>query len=263
MDQDSVKDFYDQFLESRMLSYRLYGNRRFDRALARLHPLLRQGQSVLDIGCGIGIFAERVARIVAPGKVWGTDISEENIWYARQTVERRNVSFFAGNAVTGFEAIAGEVEGPVDVVTLIDVIEHIPAEHRPRLLADIRAVLGPGGILFLTYPSPQYQRFLREEDPGELQIIDEIIEPEVILAEALGAGFYLRHYSLESVWRTDQYVHCLFETASETHPIGESPSATRSLLSLVRKVIGRGIVLPIRRRKYVDRVFRNRSRDRQ
>jgi trans-aconitate 2-methyltransferase len=86
----------------------------------------------------------------------------------------------------------------MDVVTMVDVVEEIPAEARPELLVKIRALCSDDAVMVLTYPSPQYQEFLREHDPNELQIIDDIVVLEELLNEARMAGFSLKHYSLES-----------------------------------------------------------------
>jgi len=72
----------------------------------------------------------------------------------------------------------------MDVVTMVDVIEHIPAEARPDLLVKIRALCSDDAVMILTYPSPQYQEYLREYDPNELQIIDNVVLIEELINEA-------------------------------------------------------------------------------
>jgi hypothetical protein len=50
---------------------------------------------------------------------------------------------------------------------MLDVIEHIPAEARPDLLVKIRALCNDDAVMVLTYPSLQYQEYLREHNPFE------------------------------------------------------------------------------------------------
>ena len=152
---------------------------------------------VLDIGCGIGIVTSKVAARASRGHVWGIDLGRENIWYARQTIRNANLTFLEANVVTDFEVIRKQLPAKMDVVTMVDVIEHIPAEARPDLLVKIRALCSDDAVMVLTYPSPQYQEFLREHNPNELQIIDNIVLLEELLNEARMAGFSLKHYSLE------------------------------------------------------------------
>jgi SAM-dependent methyltransferase len=62
---------------------------------------LEQGEDVLDIGCGSGATTLAAARLVAPGKAVGLDISEPLLERARLDAERvgiENVSFERGDA---------------------------------------------------------------------------------------------------------------------------------------------------------------------
>jgi hypothetical protein len=72
----------------------------------------------------------------------------------------------------------------------------------------VGSVMSNDATVVLTFPSPQYQRYLRAENPRDLQIIDEVIELADLLALANDTGFTLRHFSLEDVWFKNQYVHC-------------------------------------------------------
>jgi hypothetical protein len=67
------------------------------------------------------------------------------------------------------------------------------------------------GKLILTYPSPAYQRQLYEQNRSELQIIDEIVEFDALATHAAAEGLFVKHFSLEDVWLSNQYVHCVFE----------------------------------------------------
>src|SRR5207244_4404689 len=102
-------------------------------------------------------------------------------------------------------------------------IEHIPSPEHPRLFENIGRVTRPGSRLVLTYPSPQYQSYLRENIPSELQIIDEIVEIPTIVKIAAAYGFALKHYSLEDVWMENQYVHTVFQRDLKLQPLASSP----------------------------------------
>ncbi|HZR22806.1 MAG TPA: class I SAM-dependent methyltransferase [Vicinamibacterales bacterium] len=95
---------------------------------------------LLDIGCGDGRFtadATRVARVV------GTDVSRRALAHARSLVaDARFVN--AGGAALPFQSDS------FDVVTLLDVIEHIPDDDEGRVIAEARRVLRPGGRLVIS-----------------------------------------------------------------------------------------------------------------
>ena len=256
---DDVRAFYDGFLRSRMLEYRLNGNPRISSAQRRLLHYVSPDSVVLDLGCGIGLVTEAVAEKAALGLTVGCDISESNIWYARQTVRAPNVRFVACDILREPDALR-EWAGRFDVIGVVDVIEHLPLAWHPEFFATLKQIAADSCALVLTYPSPNYQRYLKAREPAELQIVDEVVEPEVLIANAAAAGFTLQHYSLEDVWLREQYVHCVFGT-DRAGILDPQPTAT-PWPQRIRRVAGKAvstIMRPLRRRKYISRVFRARN----
>jgi trans-aconitate 2-methyltransferase len=258
MEPNVVREYYDDFLRSRMVNYRLYGNVRLDRAAERILPFVGTDSKVLDIGCGIGIVTSKVAARARCGHVWGIDLGRENIWYASQTIRNANLTFLEADVVADFEVIRKQLPAKMDVVTMVDVIEHIPAEARPDLLAKIRTICNDDAVMVLTYPAPQYLEFLREHDPNELQIIDNIIPLEELLNEARMAGFSLKHYSLETVWMRNQYVHCVFQTVASIAPASPRAHPIR-IISDLSSAFKKWALVPYRRHKYITRIFARRN----
>lgn len=152
---DEVKEFYDSFLDKRMISYRIDGSPRIDAAHAFASRHLADRKLIADIGCGIGIFAERVGNDLPNAKVIAVDLSEKNIAYAKATVKAANVLFSAASVTKQFSVVRDLAGGPVDAFCMIDVIEHIPEEARPSLLQDMAQIASDDAILVLTYPSPE------------------------------------------------------------------------------------------------------------
>jgi ubiquinone/menaquinone biosynthesis C-methylase UbiE len=255
MEADDVKSFYDDFLESKMW-YRVSGNPRIELATERALDFVCFDSYVLDVGCGIGITAEQVAEQVDEGHVWAFDISERNIWYARETVNQSNATFFTANVLEDREKIRKHLAKAVDVITLVDVIEHIPQKHHGELFEFFRSIMSDQSFVVLTYPSPQFQRYLKEHEPEDLQIIDQVIELEELLEAARGAEFSLRHYSLETVWKRNQYIHCVLQTDDS---LGSPPSEPKGILERIgdriRAIWKHRVIHPIRRWRYLDRVF--------
>jgi len=94
---------------------------------------------VLDVGCATGIFLE-VAR-EAGWQAEGLDISR----YALERARHRGFEVHEGT-LTG----AGLAAGRYDVITLWDLIEHVP--DPAAVLAECHRLLRPGGLLALSTP---------------------------------------------------------------------------------------------------------------
>jgi len=106
-----------------------------------LKPL--EGKTALDVGCGAGLLAEPLARLGA--KVTAVDAAPELIEAARAHAE-------AQGPVIDYRAAAVEqIEGQFDLVTAMEVIEHVadPASF----LGAIAARLAPDGLLILSTPN--------------------------------------------------------------------------------------------------------------
>lgn len=128
--------------------------------------------NVLDAGCGDGrIAAEMVWRGYS---VTGIDCLELPIIYARNLVPEGK--FLVGDLRQNLVLKYGLRERQFDVVTMIEVYEHIPPEDCPTVLANIRQVLQPGGILIVSVPSSSsltvselhYRHFSQNELEQEL-----------------------------------------------------------------------------------------------
>jgi SAM-dependent methyltransferase len=145
---------------------------RIRQELVRLLGAAR-GLRILDVGCGAGVLTSYLCR---HGEVTGTDLSEPAIALARQLEPRAH--FVAGR----FEDL--DFEGLFDLITMFDVVEHVPPDERASLFARIDALLAPRGWLVLATPHPRYTRWLHEHRPDLLQIVDEPVPPETVVALA-------------------------------------------------------------------------------
>ncbi len=102
-----------------------------------------EGKSALDVGCGAGLLAEPLARLGA--QVTAIDAAPELIEVARDHAKRQ------GLAIDYRAAAVEDVEGRFDLVTSLEVIEHVAD---PRAFVDALARrLAPGGLLILSTPN--------------------------------------------------------------------------------------------------------------
>lgn len=106
-----------------------------------LRPLA--GKSALDVGCGAGLLAEPLCRLGA--KVTAVDAAPELIAAARAHAAGQGLDI--DYRAQGVEA----VEGQFDLVTALEVIEHVAD---PQSFVDsLAARLAPAGLLILSTPN--------------------------------------------------------------------------------------------------------------
>ncbi len=99
---------------------------------------------VLDVGCGTGAFV--AIPLAEKGfEVEGIDTDESSLAHGRELVDKQGLD------VTFRCAKAAEVSGTYDVVILSEVLEHVKPPG--PLLATLRGLLSPDGLLIVTVPN--------------------------------------------------------------------------------------------------------------
>jgi 2-polyprenyl-6-hydroxyphenyl methylase/3-demethylubiquinone-9 3-methyltransferase len=102
-----------------------------------------EGKTALDVGCGAGLLAEPLARLGA--KVTGVDASSELIAVAREHARAMGLEmdYRAADVL--------EIEGQFDLVTCMEVIEHVA--DPTAFIGALAKRLAPGGLLILSTPN--------------------------------------------------------------------------------------------------------------
>lgn len=100
---------------------------------------IKNGESVLDIGCGYGAVSRSVASSKPKSKIIAIDINKENIIKANSYRKIKNLKFMVQDANTDNLFIKS------DVVILSNVLEHI--ENRILFLSHIKKCSDPKKIL--------------------------------------------------------------------------------------------------------------------
>lgn len=104
--------------------------------------LVRPGERVVDIGCGDGTFLELVRERGATGI--GIDLDPEKVELVR---------------AKGFEAHCARAQeldwgwGPVDFVSMIHIVEHLPSREALAILRRAHESLSERGRIFLVTPN--------------------------------------------------------------------------------------------------------------
>lgn len=190
---DLGNDFYSRWLDPSMT----YSSARFATpdtpleaaqrekyaSLARMMDL-RPGQSVLEIGCGWGGFAEFAAKEVG-AKVTGITISQQQYDFAKQRLFDAGLSERADIRLVDYR----DVTGQFDRVASIEMFEAVGQEYWPAYFGKIRDVLAPGGragLQIITIEDDLFEEYNRRTDfiqkyvfPGGMLPSEDRLKPVI------------------------------------------------------------------------------------
>ncbi len=130
------------------------------------------GETILEIGCGWGSFAEAAAR--AGRKLRGITLSREQKAYAEARM--------AGAGLTGVDISLTDyrdVTGTYDAVASIEMVEAVGQEYWPHYLGTIARALKPGGRAAIQYIS--FDDALFDDYAGNVDFIQTYIFPGGLL----------------------------------------------------------------------------------
>ena len=108
---------------------------------AAVKPLA--GKTALDVGCGAGLLCEPLARLGA--EVTGLDAAPANIEAGARHAEG------SGLAIRYRTGELAAVEGRFDLVTCLEVIEHV--SDKALFVSQLAQRLAPGGLMILSTPN--------------------------------------------------------------------------------------------------------------
>jgi len=116
----------------------------------RVRRLMGAYRRHLDIACGPGTFLGTLGDTIADGRSIGVDLEAGQLAYARSR-------YGSLPAIDGFVAARADAlpfaDRSFELVTCIELIEHIPIDSAHRLLREIARIMVPGGRLILTTPN--------------------------------------------------------------------------------------------------------------
>jgi 2-polyprenyl-6-hydroxyphenyl methylase/3-demethylubiquinone-9 3-methyltransferase len=148
------------------------------------------GLSILDVGCGAGLFAEPLARL--GGEVLGIDPAPASIGVARRHAEETGAR--VAYRVASLEDVAAEPQR-FDVVSAMEVVEHV-VDPAP-FVAVAASLLKPGGLFLASTLNRTLKSFalaiigaeyvLRWLEPGTHRW-EQFVTPEELSLSARHAG---------------------------------------------------------------------------
>ena len=186
--------------------------RKYRRILGELGA--QPGQTILEVGCGWGGFAE-VAATEFGCRVLGITLSPSQLAFAQARAERGGFADRVDFALCDYR----DVRGQYDHVVSIEMIEAVGERFWPTYFAQLSALLKPGGrcvVQAITIADALFKRYRRGTDfiqryifPGGM-----LPSPAEVGRQAQGAGLAVvgdfafgRDYA-----RTLAHWHCSFET---------------------------------------------------
>ncbi len=153
------------------------------------------GNRILEIGCGWGSMAKRLAE--AGGKVTAITVSAEQFDFARSRISQ---SGMAEQAEVLFQDYR-DVEGQFDRIVSVEMIEAVGEEHWSRFFNQLKERLVPGGhavIQAITIREESFEVYRRHPDFIQRYIFPGGMLPTVSILEEQAARHGL---SFESVRR--------------------------------------------------------------
>jgi cyclopropane-fatty-acyl-phospholipid synthase len=146
---DLGNGFYSRWLDSSMTySSAVYDQEGQDLTVAQMNKYralaekvdLKPGQTVLEIGCGWGGFAEFAAREYG-AHVTGVTISIEQHSYAKARLEEAGLSHLTDIQLIDYR----DIQGQFDAVVSIEMFEAVGEQYWATYFDKVNAVLKPGG----------------------------------------------------------------------------------------------------------------------
>jgi SAM-dependent methyltransferase len=210
---DEVKRYYDEHIDGKIKGF-IDGNDRIERAWATVERWAPSSpSSVLEIGCGIGDICWRMARRWERARVVGIDISPASIQAATRLFGSSRVSFHEGKLTRK------TLDGPFDLILLMDVYEHLAIGERQSVHAAIADLLSSRSRIILSVPTPRHLAWLRANEPREIQPVDEDIGIDTLSVLARSTGTEILLYEEVGVWHEGDYAHAVLGRPGDWAPV--------------------------------------------
>ncbi|QGY41070.1 methyltransferase domain-containing protein [Pseudodesulfovibrio cashew] len=171
---------------------------RLDDSLILKELKLSRGQTVVDGGCGSGYMSRLMARSVGPeGRVYALDVNAHYVDSLRREATEDNLEALVCDMTSTMPLTDGEA----DRVFISTVIHSLRREWMPGLIAELRRVLRPGGLLGVVemakvdtpFGPPLWQRYSPEElcaalpfEPVKTVMVAEFFYMQLFLARGEG-----------------------------------------------------------------------------
>ncbi|MEW6137839.1 MAG: methyltransferase domain-containing protein [Thermodesulfobacteriota bacterium] len=122
---------------------------------------LKQGDTVVDLGCGLGFDVAKMAQLVSPGgRSIGIDNSEKLLSSARRAFGDREGALFLQGDIHRLEIPSNSV----DAIKVDRTLQHV--EDPQKVISEMVRVLRPGG--WMACAEPDWSTFVIDADSNEM-----------------------------------------------------------------------------------------------
>lgn len=211
--------------EPMWFDFAMFTNWRGDQMAQLVRPLIpRDAERYLDVGCGFGGFLVAFSRLGL--EAYGIELDPSRVELAKANCLdiglTRNVY-----QKSVLDDDLKECLGKFDVITCIDVIEHVL--DVPKTLSNMISLLNPGGVLVLKIPNKDALGFVAADGHFGLFGITQLAREEAMVYHKRFFGF---DYDVGDYYELDYYKHRLerlgcscqmlessLHSMTHTHPI--------------------------------------------
>ena len=149
-----------------------------------LRGLVKEGDTVIDIGCGMGHFSVGMAKLVGPtGRVISVDVQQEMLERVRTRAERQNLQDHFHLHRCQPDSLG--VDEPADFVLAFWMVHEVP--NRENFLAEVRNLLKPEARFLLVEPKLHVSAadFQKTVDLARAVGLKLCVEPHVSFSRAV------------------------------------------------------------------------------
>lgn len=146
----------------------------------------------LNIGCGFGWF-EHFALRNGVKEIMGIEHEEENLKTAKKYLNDSRTRFKVGSATS-----IPSPDQAFETVVSWDVIEHIPLKNELNMFREVKRVLKPGGVFYLSTPFDDF--WSKTLDPAWWLIGHRHYSIKALEAFAEQTGFHVENTRIEGGW---------------------------------------------------------------
>lgn len=149
-----------------------------------MSPYIKEGMTVLDIGCGPGFFTMDIARLAGvSGRVIAADLQEGMLQRLRKKIRKTDLE--GRITLHKCEENGIGLSESVDFITALYMIHEIP--DREAFLKELRSILRPDGQVFIMEPPFHVTKAAFEETIRKAREIgfDPVEGPKVFFSKTV------------------------------------------------------------------------------